>query len=80
MPAKTRWNGDRREAHITNSAIRGAGLPATGNRSYRPPKRYPGGLLFDDADPFDALMARCADIAAHANSAAKQKAERIGGI
>lgn len=29
------------------------------------------GLLFDDAEPFDALMARCADIAARANSAAK---------
>jgi hypothetical protein len=25
------------------------------------------GLLFDDAEPFDALMARCADIAARAN-------------
>jgi hypothetical protein len=29
------------------------------------------GLLFDDAEPFEALMARCADIAARANSAAK---------
>ena len=27
--------------------------------------------LFDDAEPFEALMARCADIAARANSAAK---------
>ena len=29
------------------------------------------GLLFDDAEPFEALMARCADIGARANSAAK---------
>lgn len=29
------------------------------------------GLLFDDTEPFDALMARCADIAARANGAAK---------
>lgn len=29
------------------------------------------GLLFDDAEPFEALMARCADIAARANSGAK---------
>ena len=29
------------------------------------------GLLFDDAEPFDALMARCADITARANGAAK---------
>jgi hypothetical protein len=29
------------------------------------------GLLFDDAEPFEALMAQCADIAARANSAAK---------
>ena len=29
------------------------------------------GLLFDDAEPFEALMARCADIAARANNAAK---------
>ncbi len=29
------------------------------------------GLLFDDAEPFEALMARCADIAARANRAAK---------
>ncbi len=29
------------------------------------------GLLFDDAEPFDALMARCADIEARANGAAK---------
>lgn len=29
------------------------------------------GLLFDDAEPFEALMARCADIATRANSAAK---------
>jgi hypothetical protein len=29
------------------------------------------GLLFDDAEPFEVLMARCADIAEHANSAAK---------
>ena len=29
------------------------------------------GLLFDDAEPFEALMARCADIAARANSTAK---------
>ena len=28
------------------------------------------GLLFDDAEPFEALMARCADIAARANSSA----------
>jgi hypothetical protein len=27
------------------------------------------GLLLDDAEPFDALMARCADIAARANRA-----------
>lgn len=25
------------------------------------------GLLFDDAEPFEALMARCADIASRAN-------------
>lgn len=29
------------------------------------------GLLFDDAEPFEMLMAHCADIAARANSAAK---------
>ena len=29
------------------------------------------GLLFDDAEPFEALMARCADIAARANGTAK---------
>ena len=29
------------------------------------------GLLFDDAEPFEALMARCADIAARTNSAGK---------
>ncbi len=29
------------------------------------------GLLFDDAEPFEALMARCADLATRANSAAK---------
>ena len=29
------------------------------------------GLLFDDEEPFEALMARCADIAARANRAAK---------
>lgn len=29
------------------------------------------GLLFDDAEPFEVLMARCADITARANSAAK---------
>lgn len=29
------------------------------------------GLLFDDAEPFDALIARCEDIAARANSAVK---------
>jgi hypothetical protein len=29
------------------------------------------GLLLDDAEPFEVLMARCADIAARANSAAK---------
>ncbi|MCB1467112.1 MAG: nucleotidyl transferase AbiEii/AbiGii toxin family protein [Rhizobiaceae bacterium] len=29
------------------------------------------GLLFDDAEPFEALMAQCADIAARANRAAK---------
>jgi len=28
------------------------------------------GLLLEDAEPFDALMAHCADIAARANSAA----------
>ncbi|MCB1468324.1 MAG: nucleotidyl transferase AbiEii/AbiGii toxin family protein, partial [Rhizobiaceae bacterium] len=29
------------------------------------------GLLFDDAEPFEALMARCADIAARANRVAR---------
>ena len=28
------------------------------------------GLLFDDAEPFEALMARCAEMAARANNAA----------
>jgi hypothetical protein len=28
------------------------------------------GLLFDDAEPFDMLMGRCADIAARANARA----------
>jgi hypothetical protein len=31
------------------------------------------GLLLEDAEPFDTLMARCADIATRANNAAAQE-------
>ena len=31
------------------------------------------GLLFDHAEPFEALIARCADIAARANRAGAEK-------
>lgn len=34
------------------------------------------GLLFDDAEPFEALMARCADIATRANRAGAQRGGR----
>ena len=34
------------------------------------------GLLFDDAEPFDALIARCADIAARANRVSAQRGGR----
>lgn len=33
-------------------------------------KMIDGGLLLEEAEPFEALMERCADIAARANSAA----------
>jgi len=32
---------------------------------------YEDGLLLEDAEPFEALMARCADIAARVNRGAK---------